>query len=202
MRLAFHYLALVGCVAACHCGIIFGGDDDDGFGPESACVSCDTNNDFELDPSCTLGGELDVRLGQGADSFSAFTSEEGGKPITHQGPQGGGGHSFIAVQVGDVVPEFYDRVELTLTELSYDDCEDTDDIVDPDDPEDTEGFCAPHEGSSETFVLGGDPPWRLVDGMVEEYGIRMFFEDEGGLQAYVRDPCGREGTARYRWSGY
>ena len=186
MRLSFHCVALIGCLSVCECFLFTGGSDDDDFGPESACRGCDAGNRFELDPTCELSGELDVRLGDGADSLSPFGGEEGGKPMTHSGPQGGE-HSFISVQVGGINPDRYDRVELTLTKLSY--CPIDDDS------------CVPEPIGNDSMVLGGDPAWRLVDGKVEEYGIRMFFDDEGSLEAKVLDPCGREGFATYRWSG-
>lgn len=188
MKRAAHYVALLGCLGTTHCWLFFGSDDDD-FGPESQCQGCSANNEFELDPTCQLEGSLDVRLGQGADEFDAFVEGVGGRPDQHPGPQGGPGHSFIAVQVGGVDESRYDRLELTLSVLPYESC-----------PAD-QNPCDPEAAANERIVLGGDPPWRMVDGNVEEYGITMFFDDVGALQARVRDPCGREGFATYRWDG-
>ncbi|MEM7157848.1 MAG: hypothetical protein AAF799_33720 [Myxococcota bacterium] len=186
MRAALHSLGLLGCLMACNC-FLFGGSEPQNFGPEPDCQGCENPSEFELDPTCELMGDLDVTLGQGADEFQTLA----GSPVQYSGPQGGGGHSFIALRIGGIDPAHYDRVEVTLTYFQDDEC------LPEDVPCEDGGF-------DERLVLGGDQPWRMVDGNVEEYGIRMFFDDWGSsaLQAVVRDPCGQEGFALHQWDGY
>ena len=185
MRVALHISGLLGCLMACNC-FLFGDPEPQDFGPEPDCQTCEGINVFELDPTCELMGDLDISLGQGADGFRLLS--EGTAPTQYSGPQGGGGHSFIAVRIGGVDPSRYDRVEVTLTHFRGSACE-------PEDvPCDEFSF-------DERLILGGQPEWRMVDGMIEEYGIRMIFPEGGrnALQAIVRDPCGQEGFAFHQW---
>lgn len=180
MRKKLHALAALACLWACHCWPFPPGPEL----PEEDCVSCWSDAEFELDPTCELEGTLAVELGDGSDDFLSLV--DGESPEIYSGPQGGR-HHYVAVRIQDVALDRYDRVELQVDAYYPDEC--------PDDGEP----CGP--GSfSQTLVLGGSPAWRVVEGGVEEYGIVVPMNgDDVTVQVQVLDPCGREGWAQHRW---
>ncbi len=166
---------------ACHCFPVFP-DGDEPESPESECVSCDAELDFQLDETCELPGELTVALGEGPDDFLPLA--DGDQPEYYAGFQGGG-HSFFSVQVGNVELSRYDRLEVAL------------DVYYPEECPDDGTHCGPSYGRR-VVVLDGEP-WTLVEGMVQEHGILMQLEGQTVAQVTVRDPCGRVGWAQHRW---
>lgn len=181
MPKALHAALALGCLLACNCWLIPPTPEDL---PEEDCVSCWSEAEFELDPTCELAGELTVEVGEGPDEFLPLA--QGDAPEYYQGPQGGG-HHYVAVRIGNVSPEHYDRVELTVDGYYEGQC--------PDD-----GSPCGEGWYSRTLVLGGgNPAWRMVDGSVEEYGIIVPLDGGEVIQAQVRDPCGREGWDQHRW---
>lgn len=181
MGKGLHRIAALGCLLACNCWLLPPGPEDL---PEEDCASCYSDAEFELDATCELEGTLTVELGDGASELRPLA--DGEAPELYSGPQGGR-HHYVAIRVGDVALDRYDRLELQLDAYLPGEC--------PDDGEP----CAP--GSfSHTLVLGGSPPWRVIDGGVEEYGIVVPMDGEDVVvQAQVLDPCGREGWAQHRW---
>ncbi|MCA9650311.1 MAG: hypothetical protein H6712_21605 [Myxococcales bacterium] len=182
MGKGLHRIAALGCLWACNCWLLPPGPQPEL--PEEDCASCWSEAEFELDPSCELEGTLTVVVGDGYDQLVPLA--DGEPPVIYSGPQGGR-HHYVAVRVEGVDPSRYDRVELQVDAYLPDEC--------PDDGE----ACGP--GSfSQTLVLGGSPPWRMVDGGVEEYGIVVPMDGaDVVVQAQVLDPCGREGWAQHRW---
>lgn len=177
-----HRIATLGCLWACNCWLLPTGPEGDL--PEGDCASCYGDAEFELDPTCELEGTLTVEVGDGFEEFVPL--DDGQAPAIYSGPQGGR-HHFVAVRVGNVALERYDRLELELDAYFPGEC--------PDDGEPCEAT-----SWSQTLVLGGDPEWRVVDGSVEEYGIAVQMDGEDVVvQARVLDPCGREGWAQHRW---
>jgi len=152
---------------------------------EGDCQSCGSDAVFMLDPSCTLDGTLTVEIGQGPDSFTALA--DGEMPTVYQGFQGGE-HMFFAVRIGNVSLERYDALQVHLALLDEATC-----------PEGTSP-CEVPMFTDRTLVLGGTMPLRVVDGAVEEYGIRTILEGAASvMQVDVLDPCGQVGVAQHRW---
>ncbi len=162
---------------ACHCFPDSGQD-----GPESECISCDADLEFELDETCALPGALTVAIGEGPDDFLPLA--DGERPEFHAGFQGGG-HSFFSVQVGNVELDRYDRLEVAV------------DVYHPQACPDDGTHCSP-SNQRRVVVLDGDP-WTLVDGLVQEHGIILPLEGQTVAQITVRDPCGQTGWAQHRW---
>lgn len=181
MGKGLHRIAALGCLWACNCFLIGPRGDDL---PDEDCASCYSDAEFELDPSCELPGELTIELGDGADDFLPLA--DGEAPEIYSGPQGGH-HHYVAVRVGEVALDRYDRLELEIDAYLPGEC--------PDDGEPCD------DGPwHQTLVLGGDPQWRVVEGNVEEYGIPVLMDgDDVVVQVRVMDPCGREGWAQHRW---
>ncbi|MCX4245384.1 hypothetical protein [Paraliomyxa miuraensis] len=182
MGKGLHRTAALGCLWACNCWFLPPPGPEEL--PEEDCASCSSEVDFELDPTCELPGTLSVEIGDGASEFLPLA--DGESPEVYSGPQGGR-HHYVAVRVGNADSGRYDRLELQVDAYLPGEC-----------PDDGEPCGA---GSySQTLVLGGSPPWRVVDGRVEEYGIPVFMGGEDVVvQVQALDPCGREGWAQQRW---
>jgi len=148
--------------------------------------ACRAAEAFELDPSCTLAGELEVRVGEGYDGFEGI----GDRLEVHHGSQGGQ-HIFAAVRVANPALERYEVLEVRFTVVRADmDCPD---VGDP---------CT-RTLAERTLVMGQvDPLSADDDGAVEAYGVLLVLDQNprtGDVySATVRDPCGREGTASWR----
>ncbi len=182
MSKRLHQLAALGCLWACHCWPLPPGPEGDL--PEEDCASCWSEAEFELDASCELEGTLTVEVGDGANEFLPLA--DGESPQMYSGPQGGA-HHYVAVRIGDVALDRYDRIQVEIDAYFPDEC--------PDDGEP----CGP-SAFTQTLVLGGSPAWRVVDGAVEEYGIVVPMNGEDvTVQVRALDPCGREGWAQQRW---
>lgn len=179
MGKGLHRIAALGCLWACSCWLPGPGDL-----PEEDCSSCGSDAEFELDPTCELPGELTVEIGDGPSDLGLL--DDGEPPELYSGPQGGQ-HHYVAIRVGNVALDRYDRIEVEIDAYLPDEC-----------PDDGEPCAA---GSfSQTLVLGGSPPWRVVDGYVEEYGIPVQMNGEDVVvQVHALDPCGREGWVQHRW---
>lgn len=179
MGKGLHRIAALGCLWACSCWLP--GPDDL---PEEDCSSCWSDAEFELDPTCELEGELTVEIGDGPSDLRLL--DDGEPPELYSGAQGGQ-HHYVSLRVGNVALDRYDRLEVEIDAYYPDEC-----------PDDGEPCAA---GSfSQTLVLGGSPPWRVVDGYVEEYGIPVQMNGEDVVvQVHALDPCGREGWVQQRW---
>lgn len=146
------------------------------------------DGDFELDSTCELAGPLTVEIGEGEQSFSLLADGEEPDFHTAGGFQGGvSQHYYLALTVGDVAPERYDRLLVEVETYAVGEC--------PDD-----GLPCGTSDWGQTFVLGGpDQRWTLDDGQVVETGIFMPHYDQVMVQVTVTDPCNRVGWAQHRW---
>jgi len=149
----------------------------------------DSDEDFVIDESCELEGELEVELGQGFSEYTAL--DDGGVLALHTGFQGGQ-HAYVGFRVTNADLERYDmlRVDFLLEAFR---------VCDGPPPEWAhEGYCGWNEAGSRTLVVGGDDTMRVLsNGDIEEYGLILFVDWsalEYRLTLTVDDPCGRSGT--------
>jgi hypothetical protein len=155
---------------------LFGGDDD---GPDACSIDpagCGQGDSFELDPSCTLEGELQVEIGEGTSGYEPLGPGE--LPQVHYGAQGGS-HMWVGVRVANHARD-YPKLEITVEGLwASGSC----------DPE-----CDWQVASERTLVVGEDDLEYTDDGGAQVGGITVFGGETEAIRAFVRDPCGREGT--------
>jgi len=200
-------------VAALTMGFSCGPDDDpceqDRFGCED-----DDPNDFTYDDSCTLTGELQVEVRQGEGEFTSFAPNE--VPELHSGSQGGQ-HIFAALRVANAATDQYDKLSAQIALEEQIDCSLAPDVFDTGsltDMQDMDASDADSDTSEpepqvcwrvvdqRTLILGAGRDLRVVDGVVEEYGILMqtFFPDAPlRLRVSVEDPCRRTGSGTHEF---
>lgn len=153
------------------------GDGGDGDPCDADPAGCGEGDSFELDPSCTLEGDLMIELGQGQNAYAPLGAGE--LPEVHYGSQGGT-HMWIGVRVANHARD-YPKLEIEL-ELLW-----------------AQGACDPEcdwQVSTERTLVVGESDLELTDDAgAQVAGITMFGgEETGAVRATVRDPCGRTGT--------
>lgn len=179
-------LCLLATSAACP--FLFG-DGDDGSDPcDADPAGCGPGDEFMLDPSCTLEGDLQVELGQGEHDYTPLAPGEA--PELHHGPQGGS-HVWLGVRVANHARD-YPSLEIQLELLYSASACDTD--------------CEWLTAEERTVVVGEDQLELTPDGGAQVAGITVFADgwgesSSGALRATVRDPCGREGMLLHENSG-
>lgn len=157
-------------------GLLGGGDD----GPDPCAMDpagCGEGEEFQLDPSCTLDGELVVEVGEGTDGFDPLGP--GQLPAVHYGTQGGT-HMWVGVRVANHARD-YPQLEITVQSLW------------------ANGACDPEcdwSVNNERVLVVDEPELEYTaDGGAQVGGITLFgSESTGAIRATVRDPCGRQGT--------
>lgn len=151
----------------------------------------DDTSAFQLDPTCTLTGELAVELGEGEASYQALP--QGAPPTIHFGGQGGQ-HVYLAVRVANAALDRYDKLKVTATAVTLQAC--------PGSDGGGPAATCPQPNGRRDLVLGAAHPLRVVDGLVEEVGILLVLDwwpsdRDRRFEVRVQDPCGREGTAAH-----
>lgn len=159
-------------------------DDDTVTGPpcEDDVLGCDSNlEDFMIDPSCELEGELELVLGQGETTFSPLAPGE--VPDINYGFQGGQ-HIWAALQVHNPATDYPRlRIDITVSACSQSDCTSLDAWT----IDNTRQLVA----DAETMTLtpeGWFEQLRMLV-VVEAYA----FAGRGKVEVLVTDPCGRQG---------
>ncbi|MFV8752042.1 hypothetical protein ACNOYE_15965 [Nannocystaceae bacterium ST9] len=183
-RFATTALVLV-LVPSTGCPFPFFTDGDEGSGGppcEDDVLGCEGNLDeFQLDPSCTLEGELELVLGQGETSFEAIAP--GMVPNVNYGFQGGQ-HIWAALQVHNGATDYPQlKIDITVSTCSAGDCsspsawtiDNTRELV-----ADQDTMTITDEGWFEQLRM-------LVT--VDAYGSGS----RGRVEMLVTDPCGRQG---------
>ena len=144
-------------------------------------LGCAEGGDFQLDPSCTLTGDLAVEVGQGELSFQSLGPGEA--PEQFFGAQGGY-HIFIAFRVRGVSGD-YPRLQIRL---------DVEQEICP-------TVCEWEVVGEREVVLGPDLP-QTSDGLVEQAGLAVIVFESGGrlrIRVDVLDPCNRRGEAIHEY---
>lgn len=184
--------------------VLFGPDPEGDAGPSRCDMDrhdCEEAT-IEIDPSCTVEGEMAAEVGVGVEAFQPL--HEGDAPLTYEGGGGfqtpGVTHTVLGVRIEGAALDRYGEVgaRLGIWEAQY--C-----------APGLDGVAAPCSGNplygSRTVVLGRAEPFALADdGAIEEYGITFisdFDANEGDFvaQIVVEDPCGRTALAQHAFSG-
>lgn len=186
-------LAGLALIPACTCQG-FDRCEEDQFG-------CDAGTDaFVLDSSCTLTGELTVKLGYGQSAYVGLAAGE--LPKLVGGPQGGT-HSFLGVRVENASLDVYDKLKVLISTYGLEKSPCTYPHGDPwpakevdTDPE--PAYCRYPNRSRELLFGQHHPIVVASDGAVEEYGIFLRLDEPlpgwGALiEVDVTDPCSRTG---------
>lgn len=161
-------------------------DDDEGDGGpcSSDVLGCENNLDqFELDPSCTLEGELELVLGQGQTQFEPLGPDE--VPNINYGFQGGQ-HIWAALQVHNPALDYpVLKIEMTVSTCSASDCTNPNSWT----------IDATREMAVDltTMVITSEDWFEQVQLLVivENYGSGS----RGRVEMRVTDPCDRNGYA-------
>lgn len=170
-------LLLTGCFL-----LPFGNDDEGDGGPcDSDVLGCENNLDkFQLDPSCTLEGELELVLGQGESQFNPLVPDQ--VPDLNYGFQGGQ-HIWGAVQVLNPAFDYpLLKIEITVSTCSASDCTDPNNWT----IDNTRELVA-----DETTMTIDSEKFEQLQMLVtvDSYGP----DSLGRVEMRVTDPCARQG---------
>jgi hypothetical protein len=166
---------------------------------ETSRFGCDDGPVGKLTYLASCPGDLvplRVEVGQGEGAFVGLS--EGEAPQVHYGPQGGQ-HVFLGARVMDARLDLYDQVWVGFRILEGDACG-GDDGDDGGAAGGGGGRCVTR--GERSLLMGGRVPLRVVDGVVEEYGVLVVIEPllPGGrlsVEVRVEDPCRREAVRRH-----
>jgi hypothetical protein len=149
---------------------------------EDDLLGCNDNTEtFEIDPECTLEGDLELVLGEGVEEFEALEPDQ--VPMINYGTQGGQ-HIWAALQVRNPSLDHpMLKVGITVSTCSASDCSDPSSWT----IDNTRELVA---GQADVAVT--DEGWFEVLRMlvtVQAYA----FESRGRVEVLVTDQCGRQG---------
>lgn len=158
--------------------------DDVQTGPpcEDDVLGCDSNlEDFVIDPSCELEGDLELVLGQGESEFDPLAPGE--VPNINYGVQGGQ-HIWLAVQVHNPALDYPRlKLDITVSACAQSDCSSLDAWT----IDNTRQLVA--DATTMTVTPEGWLEQLRMLVIVEAYA----FAGRGKVELLVTDPCGRQG---------